>query len=120
MRLTQLLGITMLIGMFACGASARQTALSGAYTTATAGAAGLVAFDAKHEQDIVAAAPDEPTGKQQLADYRAARAKAELAIDTLLRAIAAAAVLNNDQSLAAVVQAGITVNQALAALGVKL
>lgn len=112
--------IPFLFVLVACGASARQTALSGAYTTATAGATGLVAFDAKHEQDIVAAAPDEPTGKQQLADYRAARAKAELAIDTLLRAIAAAAVLNNDQSLAAVVSAGITVNQALAALGVKL
>jgi hypothetical protein len=103
-----------------CSAGARDKALRAAYVSAQASSTALTTYDAAHQADLVTAAPDRATGETALATWRERRHVAELAIGTLYRAIAAAAVINDDQSLQAMITAAGIVAQELAALGVKI
>lgn len=104
----------------ACTASAREKTIAGTYVAVNTASAGLVAFDARHQDDLVVGAPDEASGKTALAEYRAKRELAVKAIDAAFRAIATAAVLEDDQSLAAMLAAALIVKQELQELGVKV
>lgn len=103
-----------------CGASARQKEITTTMTVLDAAQAGYIAFDARHQLDIVKAAPDKATGEAQLGAWRQTQAKVETGLTAAWRAVAVAATVNNDQSMTSMLQAAQIVEQELAALGVKL
>lgn len=102
----------------ACGPSAREKTISTTMTAVNAGAAGFVAFDAKHQAEIVNLAPDAEHGRQELAAWRVTQVEVETDLATAYRAVAVAAQLNDDQSLASMLQAAAVFQSALRAIGV--
>src|SRR3990167_6811193 len=96
-----------------CGASARQTALKGAYTTVAAAQAGFVAWDDLHQQGIVESATSLEDGTEKLKRYRASR---EPVLHALIAAYAllGAASMDTGVSLPAVLQAVDAVQKAIA------
>lgn len=106
--------------LFGCGADARHKALSGTFTSLDLAAAALVKVSGDEETAIQTKAPDEATGDKQLADWRTKVDEAEKTIDTGYRAVAAAALADDDQSLATVLQIAAILRDELAQLGVKL
>lgn len=113
----------ILIALVACSATARHTALSTTTASLDAAQVTFVAYDGEHQLAIVAACPvadGKPACEAQLAAYRAERAKVLAAVVGAYRAVAAAWKLDNAASLATALAAGAAVEQAIAALGVKL
>lgn len=105
-------------GAIACGASARQKAITGAYVTVSTAATALAAYNAPHENAILQQSPDKATWTARLATWRDQRAKLEQDIDAGYRMVAVAAGLNDDQSLASMVAAGKVIEDELTALGI--
>jgi len=101
----------------ACGPSAREKTISTTLTATDVAAHAFIAYDAKKQADIVAAAPDKATGAAQLATWRAEQTKVAQLLAGTYRAVAVAATVNDDQSLAAMAQAALIVSQELHALG---
>jgi hypothetical protein len=108
------------LALVACSASQRQKTLSATFVTLDLSAAQLVKVSADEETAIMTEAPDEATGQKQLVPFRAKVDEAEKSIDTGYRAVAAAALANDDQTLATVLSIAAIVRDELAALGVKL
>lgn len=102
----------------ACSASARQRAIATALATTNAAAAGFEKFDSLHQQAIVTKAPDLETGKAELAKYRQTQLKIEQGLAATYRAIATAATLDDDHSLAGIAAAWAIVEAELHELGV--
>lgn len=108
------------LAIVGCASSTRQKTINATYVVAQTAAVAVNDFSAKHQEDILAAAPDDATAKAQLAAFRQKRALFDKSRAALFEAIAAAAALNNDPSLSAMVAAALTMQQALTDLGVKL
>lgn len=127
-RLSAMLAMIVVVPIFylmtACGGGMTSNEKALMVTTATfsAGEAAFVAWDGKHQLDIVAAcsvADGKAACDKKLADYRAARDKVVLEIVTGGRAIDAAWIAIDDKTVATAIAAGVAIEQALAALGVK-
>lgn len=112
--------VLVLATMVGCGASQRQTALTGAYALAVASDAALQKYDQQHAHDIIAAAPDDATGKTQLATWRVTALKIQADIDAAIKTIAGAYALNTAPSEATALAAATALQQELAALGIKV
>lgn len=82
--------------MTGCGASQQQTTLTAALATTDAARAAFLAYDAKHQADIVAAAKTKDDGAAALAVWRKEQDMARIIIDSAYRAIAAYSVLKDD------------------------
>ncbi|MBA3841161.1 MAG: hypothetical protein H0X39_00820 [Actinobacteria bacterium] len=111
----------ILVALVACSATARHTALSTTTASLDAAQVMFVAFDGEHQLAIVAACPvadGKAACDATLAKYRAERAKVLVAVVAAYRAVAAAWKLDNASSLAAALQYGIAVEQALKSIGV--
>lgn len=80
----------------ACGASQQETTLKAALVTTDGARAALLAYDAKHQADIVAAAKAKEDGRLALDVWRKEQRFAVMAIDAAYRAIAVYAVLKDD------------------------
>lgn len=123
-RLVQLYGLVVLSlvlpAMVGCGASQRQTALTGAYALAVASDAALLKYDQQHARDIIVAAPDKATGESQLTAWRLTVSKIETDVAKAINSIAAGFALNNDPTLKTALDAVAAVQQELAALGIKV
>ncbi len=104
--------------VMACGAGQREKTIAATYQATTIAAAHLVTYEHDREVAIIGHATSEAEGKAQLAAERAKVNHAEKVIAGVYRAIAAAAVLNDDQSLAALVQAALVLSAELHDLGV--
>ncbi|HEY1554779.1 MAG TPA: hypothetical protein VGF94_08095 [Kofleriaceae bacterium] len=112
--------LVCLVGLGACAASSRTTALQGSLTTANAARAAFVAFDAHHQQDLVAQAKDKPSLDTAVATWRTQREPVEKDLTAAYQAIAAAAISDTDPSLAAAVAALVELQQALKTIGVTV
>lgn len=102
----------------ACGASAREKTIRATLTATDSARAAFIAYDSAQQDAIVAKAPDEATGKAQLAAYRAKRQELEHLFAATYQAIATAAVVNDDHSLSGLIQAALLLSQALKDVGV--
>lgn len=116
---TVVLLMVVLAEVCGCSAGAREKALTGAYVATVASEAALLKYDQGRAQDIIAGAPDEATGKLQLADWRTKVTKVEKDIGIAINAIAAGFALNSDPSLTTALAAAALIQQDLNALGVK-
>ena len=101
-----------------CSASAREKTISATLTATNAAAAGFVAFDLKHQQSIVAAATDKASGQAALEGWRVQQLDAQKAFTAAYQAIATAATVNDDPSMAGMVAAAAQLSQLLKTLGV--
>lgn len=102
----------------ACGASARQKTIATTLATVNAASDSFVAYDQDHRSHIVADAKSHEQGQAALDAWDGTVAKVQLAIGAAYKAIATAATLNDDPSLAGMVQAALIVKTELDTLGI--
>lgn len=106
------------LALVACGASARQRTIATALATTNVAAATFEKFDGIHQGAIIAKATTLDEGKAALASYRLEQVKVETLLAGAYRAIATAATLEDDHSLAGIVSAAKLLQDELHALGV--
>lgn len=98
--------LLVVLALVACGASARQRTISATLLGVDAAKAAFVAADATHQLQLVAGATSHDDGAAKLASYRDRRVKLVIAFEAAYRALAIAAILNDDpKSLANLVAA---------------
>ena len=102
----------------ACGANARQKTINATYASANIASSELETFANDHERAIIHGATSLEDGKSKLLDFRAKVDKAEKDLSGVYRAIAAAAVINDDVSLTSLTQAASLLMAELRDLGV--
>lgn len=100
------------------GASAQEKALQTTFATAKAAEIAFVAYDVKHQSDLVDVAKTKADGAAALASYRASRGAVSDGFAALYKAIAAAALAKDNNTMDAVTLAGGAVEAALHAIGV--
>lgn len=106
--------------LLACGASARQHTISAALVAADASRDAFVAFDAAHQQQLVATAASLDDGRQRLEAYRKQRDPIVQGFAMAYRAIATAAILTDDPtSIPNMIRAASMLRDALKELGVS-
>lgn len=88
-----------------CGASAREKTIATTLAATKAATAGFVAYDAKHQLDLVAGAKDDNAAALALQDWRNKQAAIQKYILATYQAIAAAAVINDEASVSDMVTA---------------
>lgn len=88
-----------------CAAQTRESTIKAALVTVDASKEAYVTYDAHAQDQIVARATSLDDGKAKLAEYRAKRERVVKALTVAYQAIATAAQLNDDHSLAAVAAA---------------
>jgi hypothetical protein len=113
----------IIVALVACSATARHTALSTTTAGLDAAEAMFVAYDGEHQLSIVAGCPvvdGKAACEAKLLAYRAEREKFLAALVPAYNAVKAAWKLDTSASLATALAAGAAVEQAIAALGVKL
>lgn len=116
--LTVLLVATGLV--IGCGPTTRQKLVSAGLVTADTTCRAFQAYSLLHEKAIVTKDADEATAKADLAKWRSQGDKVLSACDGAYRAVAVAATLDDDQSLASLAAAAKILADELRALGVKL
>lgn len=104
----------------ACGASARQTEIRSAYLTLDTAESAFHVYDVKHQQDLANAQPDQGSAQAAVSAWLVKRNAIDRDITIGVRAVATAAALDDDPSLAGMLKAVKIVTDELAALGVKL
>ncbi len=111
-------GVILVWLVAGCGASAREKTIHATLTATDAASVAFVAFDAHQQHVVVTEAKDEASGKVALAEWRKKREHVVSTFEGTYRAIATAAVLNDDHSFAGLLQAAIILKDELHALGV--
>jgi hypothetical protein len=109
------------IGAEACGSNAvqqRQTTITTALISVNAAESAFLAWDGQHQLDLVKSALNKDDADEKLKAYRAQRAKFNLVMKAAYAALGVAAQVNDDHSVAGMVQAAAIVAQELAALGI--
>lgn len=108
----------ILFALAASCAGGRDEILSKTLAGVNAAEKAYVTYDAKHQLEIVDAAPTREAGQSALAEWRTQRNKATVAFVAAYGALAAASTDLNEQSLAKAIDAAKTVIQALKDTGV--
>lgn len=88
-----------------CAASTRESTIHAAMVTVDASKEAYVTYDAHAQDEIVSKATSLEGGRTQLTEYRSRRSKVVKAFVVAYQAIATAAQLNDDRSLASVMAA---------------
>ncbi len=101
----QTVTVLLALCLLACGASGREKSLRGTLLAVNSARDGFVAWDAERQQAIVASATNIESGTTGLAEYRRKREPTIEAFTAAYRAVAIAAVMNDDPSLASVLDA---------------
>lgn len=115
-----LLALALVIawGIAGCGASARQKTIRATFDLTDVAAAHLVTFSHDHEMAIVHTATTEAVAVAELEDWRKKVDHAEKTIAAVYRLVAGAALVNDDKSLATLLQAAKLLGDELTELGV--
>lgn len=103
--------LLVMLALAGCSHDSRQTTIRAALTSAEVADAGYKAARGPVELAYVKGATSEPNATARLADFQHKRALVDDAFVVLFRSIAVALTLNDDQSLAAMVAAGIEVQK---------
>lgn len=114
------ISILVALLLISCGPSVRDKALSTTFASLNTASSAFLAYDRAHQADLVAQAPDRAGAEAELANYRRRRAPVQDAFVAAYRGLTAALLLNDDVSLANVIQAAAIVAEELADLGVKV
>lgn len=104
------------LALAGCGANARTVTLRAAVATAKVTVAAMDAYTEQHEIALANAASSKEDGEAKLAAYEHRLVLVDDALNALLLAVSAAAVANDDASLAAVAPAALKLEQAFVQL----
>lgn len=118
MRLRTVPLLLLVVVLAACGASSRQKAIATTLVAVNAASDSFVAYDQDHRSHIVADAKSHEQGKAALDDWDGTVAKVQVALTAAYRAIATAATLDDDHSLAGMLSAALILKTELTTLGV--
>jgi hypothetical protein len=110
--------IAVMVVMMACGASARQKEINTALSVTNTARDAFHAWSLPHERAILAASKDDATFKTEIAKYRNEQVKVEQLFAAVYNAIAAAATVNDQQSITSLEAAGLILTSELKDLGV--
>jgi hypothetical protein len=102
----------------ACGASGREKTIQTTLLAVNAASDAFVRFDQDKRTEIVTKATSHEQGVALLNEWDGTVAKVQLAIGAAYKAIATAATLNDDHSLAGMVSAALILKTELDTLGV--
>lgn len=111
------IGLIAAVGLSACGASARQKTINATYASANLAGPEIASYSREHEEEIRKSATSAEDAKAKLTEFRAKVDHATTTLDGVYRAIAAAAALNDDVSLASLTQAAVILMTELRELG---
>lgn len=106
--------------LFGCGASQREKTIRATFHATNVAADSLVVFSKTHEDAIIDAATSKETAQENLKQFRAKVDHAEMTITAVYRMTAAAAIANDDQSVAALIKVAALLWTELKELGVKV
>lgn len=104
----------------ACSASTQQATLKAAYVTTTTACAGFVAYDLQHQEDLRATATSKDDALVKIDDWHQKRATVVAGCSAGISAIAAAAALQTDQSVAGMNAAVVIIVNAVKALNATI
>lgn len=114
--------LVLLVGLThtqsACSASSRNKAIQTTLTATNIASSAFVSYDRAKQADIVAHAATKADGQAQLDAWRANQTRALMAFNDAYKAIAAAAIGNDDPSLAAATNAYNVLKSTLQDLGI--
>ena len=107
----------LVLALVACGPTARDKAISDTYVAINAARDGYIAYDSKHENDIVSSAQSKDEAVTKLVDYRLKRTHVLEAFTAAYHALSAALLVNSDpKSLTTLLQAASDLKAAITAL----
>ena len=112
--------LTLAFILMACGANARQRTITVTFAATNAAAEKLVEFSDAHERAIVNISATREQAESELAAFRKKVDHAEKTFAAVYRMLAAAAIVDDDRSLSALVQVAALLWTELKELGVKL
>ena len=101
----------------ACGPSSREKTIQTTLTATNAASAAFVEYDKLHQADIVTRAANRSDGEAQLGAWRTTQREVLVLFSDAYRTIAAAAVANDDPSLAAMASAAGALTKTLHDIG---
>lgn len=96
----KLIVLFTLLALASCGASQREQTIASVLAATDAARDGFITWDKAHQISIVNGSTSETDAKAKLESYRSSRAKIVEAFEGMYRAIAIAASLNDDTSVA--------------------
>lgn len=116
-----LVGATLMcIALTGCGSSTRVKTLNATLIAVDSARDGFVQYDRQHQSELVEAAPTRDLAAIELAKYRLSRQPIVEAFAQTYKLIATAALLEQEQSLAAAIDAARQLADLLAAFGCTL
>lgn len=110
--------VIFVLALVACSSNQRASTITTTLNAVNAAEAGFVAFDGKHQLDIVSASTSHDDAVAKLADYRAKRELVVVALTGAYDALKVAAEVNDDPSVAGAVAAAALLAADLKTLGV--
>jgi hypothetical protein len=110
--------IALALVLSACGAGARQKTIATTLATLNAASDTFVAYDKDHRSHIVADAKSHEQGQAALNEWDGTVQTVTVGLEAAYKAVAVAATLNDDQSLASMLAAALIVKSELETLGV--
>ena len=110
--------IPLLVAFAACSASARQKTIATTLATLNVASDTFVAYDKDHRSNIVAKATSHEQGVAALNEWDGTVQTVTVGLEAAYKAVATAATLNDDQSLASMLAASLIVKSELETLGV--
>lgn len=114
---TKAILLSILVLFAACGPTARETALRTTLVTVDAARDGFEAWDQEHQGKLIATAQTGDEARASVASYREKRLVVINGFDLAYKAIAHAAVLLDDASIANALAAAADLKTAIEALG---
>lgn len=111
-----LVGVVAIAPIASCTHDTRRDTIHAALVATDTAHAGFVEWDRAHQIELVERATSREDGEAALSTYRAKRGELVTKLVGVYRALAAAAIANDDQSLAALLAAADQMHQALVAL----
>jgi len=111
--------LIVLLVLGSCGPNARDKALHSVFVSVNAARDGFLAYDLKHQQDLIDASPTPEAKEAVITAYRVTQAHIVELFDAAYRAIAAAAILKDGHSMPEVITAAALLKQALEDLTAK-
>ena len=109
--------LLLVVMLAACGATAREKAISATYVGINSARDGFIAYNARHENDLVQGSQSREEAIQKLVSYRMKREHVTEAFIAAYHALSAAVLVENDpKSLPNLLQAAADLKAAIAAL----
>lgn len=103
----------LLVFLVACAASTRERTINATLAATDVAAASFVKLDHEKQTRIVMDSPDKASGERDLAAWRMKRNEIETGFAATYRSIAAAALVGDEPTLNAMVQAALLLSQSI-------